>query len=333
MMSLRQRTAEVLEPDFTKDRVSRVVNVSLIVLISLNVLAITLESIDEIYARYQPAFRAFEVFSVAVFTIEYVVRVWCSIDREGAKDRSPILGRIRYMLTPLALVDLIAILPFYLSFYVKIDLRFLRGLRLLRLFKLSRYSPALSALLDVIRKESAALLAAIFVLLILLMISAGGIYVLENEIQPETFGSIPSAMWWAIVTLTTLGYGDVVPVTTGGKIFGGLIGLLGIGMIALPAAIMASGFADNIHARQRRYSRYAQRYLEDGELDERERRHLEEIRKELGLDSDEALQQLRAIQEEIARESQPTTCPHCGKDVSQASAETSVGAAHGREPR
>ena len=121
-------------------------------------------------------------------------------------------------------------------------------------------------------------------------------------------------MWWAIVTLTTLGYGDVVPVTTGGKVFGGLIGLLGIGMIALPAAIMASGFADNIHARQRRFDRYAQRFLEDGVLDERERWHLEELRKELGIDSEEALQHLREIVEE-AKESPPATCPHCGKPV------------------
>lgn len=314
-MMLRQRTAEVLDQDFNTDRTSRIVNISLIVLIVLNVLAITLESVAWIYARYQLAFRVFEVFSVAVFTVEYLARVWCSIDLEDVSDRSPILGRIKYILSPLALVDLIAILPFYLSFYVAMDLRFLRGLRLLRLLKLSRYSPALSALLDVIRKESEALLAAFVVLLILLMISAGGIYVLENDVQPETFGSIPGAMWWAIVTLTTLGYGDVVPVTTGGRVFGGLIGLLGIGMIALPAAIMASGFADNIHARQRRYSRYAQHALKDGILDEDERWQLEELRKELGIDSEEALAQLRNVLEE-ARQSTPTTCPHCGKHVS-----------------
>ena len=313
-MLLRERTAQVLDRDINTDRTSRIVNIFLMVLISLNVLAITLESIHGIFARYQLAFRVFEVFSVAVFTVEYIARVWCSIDLENVSNRSPVLARIRYMLSPLALVDLIAILPFYLSFYLAMDLRFLRGLRLLRLLKLSRYSPALSALLDVIRKESEALLAAFVVLFILLMMSAGGIYVLENEVQPETFGSIPGAMWWAIVTLTTLGYGDVVPVTTGGRIFGGLIGLLGIGMIALPAAIMASGFADSIHARQRRYSRYAKHALKDGLLDEGERWQLEALRKELGIDSDEALAQLRNILEE-ARESAPTTCPHCGKHV------------------
>ncbi len=314
-MTLRKRTAEVLEQDFSTDRTSWIVNVSLIVLISLNVLAIILESVDAILARYQQAFTAFEVFSVSIFTVEYLARVWSSIDLEDTSDDSPFIGRIKYMFSPLALIDLIAILPFYLSFYVAFDLRFLRGLRMLRLFKLTRYSPALGALLDVIRKESEALLAAFVVLLILLVMSAGGIYILENDAQPEVFGSIPGAMWWAIVTLTTVGYGDVVPITAGGKALGGLIGLLGIGMIALPAAIMASGFAENIRSRQRKYNLEAQRFLKDGVLDENERWQLESLRKELGIDSDEALQLLRAILEE-ARESAPTSCPHCGKPVS-----------------
>lgn len=313
-MKLRKRTAALLEQDYHTDRLGRIVNVSLIVLILLNVIAIILGSVNAIHARYERGLWFFEAFSVLTFTAEYFARVWSSIDLEDIADRSPIVGRIKYLFTPLALVDLIAILPFYLSFYVALDLRFLRGLRLLRLFKLARYSPALSALLDVIRKESEALLSALVVLLILLVMSAAGIYILENEIQPETFGSIPDAMWWAIVTLTTLGYGDIVPVTTGGKIFGGLIGLLGIGMIALPAAIMASGFAENIHARKQKYNRYAKRYLEDGVLDDSERRKLEALRKELGIDSDAALQLLRAVRQQ-ARESAPAKCPHCGKSM------------------
>ena len=303
-MRLRKRTAALLDQDYGADRFGRIVNVSLIALILLNVAAIILESVSSIYARYERAFWYFEVFSVVAFTLEYLVRVWSSIDLENAKDRSPVLGRIKYMFTPLALVDLVAVLPFYLAFYVSLDLRFLRGLRLLRLFKLARYSPALSALLDVVQQEAEALLASIVVLLILL----------ENEIQPETFGSIPGAMWWAIVTLTTLGYGDVVPVTTGGKIFGGLIGLLGIGMIALPAAIMASGFAENIHARKQKYNRYAKHFLADGVIDDSEGRQLETLRKELGIDSNEALRLLRSIKEE-AGISAPTQCPHCGESI------------------
>jgi voltage-gated potassium channel len=219
------------------------------------------------------------------------------------------------MLTPIALVDLLAILPFYLSLYLAIDLRFLRVLRLLRLFKLTRYSPALGALLDVVQKEADALLAAVVVLLMMLVISAGGIYLLENELQPETFGSMPSSLWWAIVTLTTVGYGDVVPVTTMGRMFGGFIGLIGIGMIALPAAILASGFAENIHGRKQKYNQYIQRFLRDGILDENERWRLEELRKELGLDSDEALELLDSIMHEAQRNTLDT-CPHCGERLS-----------------
>jgi len=313
-MNLRKRTAELLEQGHYDDRPSRTLNLLLILLISLNVIAIILESVDSIHNRFEQAFWVFEVFSVGIFTVEYLARVWSSIDLQEISDSSPVVGRMRYMLTPLAVVDLIAILPFYLSLYMSIDLRFLRGLRLLRLFKLTRYSPALGALLDVIQKESEALLAAFVVLLILLVMSAGGIYLLENDLQPETFGSIPSSMWWAIVTLTTVGYGDVVPITTTGKLFGGLIGLLGIGMIAIPAAIMASGFAENIRSRKQEYNLHVQRFLEDGTLDENERWQLEELRKELGLDSDQALQLLHTILHQ-APESVPKNCPHCGKGL------------------
>jgi len=313
-MNARKRMAELLEQGLHDDTPSRAVNSLLIVLISLNVVAIFLESVDPVYERYRLAFWYFEVFSVVVFTIEYLARVWSSIDLEEAADISPVRGRLRYMLTPIALVDLIAILPFYLSLYMAMDLRFLRVLRLLRLFKLTRYSPALGALLDVIQKESEALLAAIVVLLMMLVISAGGIYLLENELQPETFGSMPSSMWWAIVTLTTVGYGDVVPITTVGKMFGGFIGLIGIGMIALPAAILASGFAENIRGRKQKYNLYAQKFLKDGIIDEGERWKLEELRKELGLASEEALHLLDSIMHQ-ARESRPSSCPHCGEPL------------------
>lgn len=311
-MNLRKRTAELLEQGHHDDRPSKILNLLLILLISINVIAIFLETVDPIYEQYQQAFSYLEIFSVAIFTIEYLARVWCSIDLEEADDSSRIKGRIKYMLTPLALVDLLAILPFYLSLYLAFDLRFLRVLRLLRLFKLSRYSPALGALLDVIQREAEALLAAFVVLLMMLVISAGGIYLLENDLQPDTFGSMPSSMWWAIVTLTTVGYGDVVPITVMGRMFGGFIGLLGIGMIALPAAIMASGFAENIRGRKQKYNQHIQRFLKDGVIDENERWKLEALRKELGLDSDDALHLLDNMMHQ-AMHTSLGKCPHCGE--------------------
>ena len=313
-MNLRKRAAELLEQGHYTDRPSRILNLLLILLISLNVVAIILESVSDIYEQSRAAFWYFEVFSVGVFTIEYVARVWCSIDLKEIRDDRPIIGRIRYMLSPLALIDLIAILPFYLSLYLPFDLRFLRVLRLLRLFKLTRYSPALGAMLDVMQRESEALLAAFVVLLLMLVASAGGIYLLENDVQPEVFGSIPDSMWWAIVTLTTVGYGDVVPVTPVGKILGGLIGLIGIGMIALPAGIMASGFAENIHERRETYNQYIADLMRDGMLDEADRWRLEELRKELGLHSDEALHLLHGMLQK-ARAATLARCPHCGNPL------------------
>ncbi len=313
-MNLRKRAAELLEQGHNTDRPSRILNQLLILLIGLNVIAILLESVRSIYERYQAGFWAFEVFSVGVFTIEYVSRVWSSIDMKELKDDRPVIGRIRYILSPLALVDLIAILPFYLSLWFPLDLRFLRVLRLLRLFKLTRYSPALSAMLDVMQRETEALLSAFVILILMLVLSAGGIYLLENDVQPEFFGSIPDSMWWAIVTLTTVGYGDVVPITPMGKILGGAIGLIGIGMIALPAGIMASGFAENIHDRRERYLQYIADLMRDGVLDETDRWRLEELRKELGLNSDEALHLLHGMLQK-ARAATPVNCPHCGNPL------------------
>jgi voltage-gated potassium channel len=313
-MTLRKRTAQLLEYGHNDDRASQVLNLLLIALIALNVVATFMATVEPLHQRHEQAFFYFELFSVLVFTLEYLARVWSSIDQVEAGDTSPLRGRIKYMLSPIALVDLIAILPFYLSLYVVIDLRFLRVLRLIRLLKLTRYSPALGALLEVIRKESDALLAAFVVLLMMLVLSAGGIYLLENELQPEAFGSMPDSLWWAIVTLTTVGYGDVVPVTPMGKMFGGVIGLIGIGMIALPAAIMASGFADNIHASRQKYNRYIQRFLKDGVIDEKERWRLEALRKELGLDPEEALQVLNGVLQQLRHDTRGE-CPHCGQPL------------------
>lgn len=315
-MNLRKRTAEILEQGHYNNRTSRIINVSLITLILINVIVIMLESVDSIQQRYQQEFWYFELFSVAVFTIEYIARVWSSIDLTEIEQRSPVMGRIKYMLQPLTLIDLIAILPFYLSLYLEMDFRILRILRLLRLFKLTRYSPALSVLLEVLHSESKTLMAAFVVLLIMLVLSSTGIHIIEGDIQPEVFGSIPEAMWWSIITLTTVGYGDIVPVTTAGKIFAGIIGLIGIGMVAIPAAIMASGFTENLRERREKYNAHVRKVLRDGLIDEHERWQLEELRRELGLTSTEALQLLETMMRQ-ARNNRMQNCPHCGKDLDE----------------
>ena len=313
-MNLRYKTAQLLEPSLASDHKGRLLNWALLILIILNVIAITLESVKSLHTQYHFWFWYFEIFSVAVFTIEYLARVWSSVDLHEIKDRRPLLGRIKYIFSPIALIDLIAILPFFLGLYLTFDLRFLRVLRLLRLFKLTRYSPALSALLDVIHKESGALISAFVVLMMMLIISASGIHLLEGDIQPEAFGSIPDAMWWSMITLTTVGYGDVVPVTPMGKLFGGVIGLIGIGMVALPAAILATGFAQNLNQRRKRYDRFLKHILKDGKIDQHERWEMEELRKELGLEPEEALDLLDKMIRKV-RKAKELECPHCGQPL------------------
>jgi voltage-gated potassium channel len=250
--NLKQRVFAIISDPHDENRASRVFNSAMLALISVNVLAVVLETEQVLYAHYAPFFHAFDAASVAIFTVEYVLRLWtCNLD---PRYRSPVLGRLRFALTPLAIIDLVAILPFYLPM-LAVDLRFVRSVRLFRLFrlfKLSRYSQSLNTLVGVLKAKKEELLVAVFSGAILLVIASSLVYLAERESQPEAFSSIPSAMWWGVVTLTTVGYGDVYPKTVFGKLIGGLIAVLGVGMFALPAGIIASGFAERIARKPRR---------------------------------------------------------------------------------
>ncbi len=248
----RTRLAEILEPGEKSDPLSLGVDGFIITLIALNVGAVILESVDALAAAYSGYFYQFEVFSVAVFTLEYLLRLGVCV--ELPEYRGPVLGRLRYMVTPLALIDLLAILPFYLHMLIPLDLRFLRMLRLLRffrLFKMVRYLESMQLLGTVVRRKKEELVLTFLVSGILLVLASSLIYFMEHEAQPQVFSSIPAAMWWGVATMTTVGYGDVYPVTPAGKLFGGFIAVLGLGMFALPAGLLASGFVDEIQNRNR----------------------------------------------------------------------------------
>ncbi len=246
---LRKRVYEIVEVPPPGDWKGRWFDRFMIVLIIANVGAVVAETVQDWAAAFGPQFFAFDVFSVAVFTVEYASRLWACVEDESRGSRDPIMVRLRYMMTPLALIDLAAILPFYLGFLFALDLRFMRVFRLLRLLKLTRYSPALATFAAVIHSQRRALGAALIIMLTLLVFAASIVHMFEREAQPEAFASIPHAMWWALATLTTVGYGDITPVTTGGRIFGSFIMILGIGMFALPTGILATGFADEIRKR------------------------------------------------------------------------------------
>ena len=250
MGSVKRRMHEILEIAEEGDRLSRAFDIFIVALIALNVIALIVATVPGL-SPYSRVFRVFELASVIIFSVEYVLRIWSCT--ESAEHKHPIKGRIRFSLRGMMVIDLLAILPFYVALLVPaaavVDLRFLRAVRLMRvfrLFKLGRYSSALRTLGRVFRSKKEELGVAIFAVLVLLILASSLMYFAENAAQPEAFPSIPAAMWWGVAALTTVGYGDVVPMTELGKALGMIVSVLGIGLFALPAGILASGFASEV---------------------------------------------------------------------------------------
>lgn len=237
----------LLHPEIGDTRWDKIINLSIIILIILNVIAVMLETVQSIHDRYEEFFYYFDLISVIIFTIEYVLRVW-SCNHE-AKYKHSIGGRIRYMLSFGALIDLLAILPFYLHAIVGFDLRMLRILRLMRffrLFRLTSYMKATKLVTNVFKSRINELLLSLVLTIFLIIIASCLLYFAEHNLHTKGFESIPDSIWWAVVTLTTTGYGDVVPVTPIGKILTGIVLIMGIALIALPAGIITTGFLDEM---------------------------------------------------------------------------------------
>ena len=248
MKSLKKTVYEIIEEAAPGNRASEIFDIFLISLIALNVIALIVGTVEEINRIAPGAFYLFEVISVAIFTVEYLLRVWTCT--ENPKYAHPVRGRLRYMASPLALIDMLAVLPIYVVFFVNLrglDLRFLRVVRLLaRIVRLSRYFSSLRTLGRVLHTKRGDLAAVVSVLFLLLVMTSSLMFFAEHQAQPEEFASIPRAMWWSIITLTTVGYGDVFPVTAAGRLLAGMIAIVGIGLFALPAGILGSGFMEEL---------------------------------------------------------------------------------------
>lgn len=314
---LRRFVYDNLHNEEYESTLSRCVNIFLILLIIGNTSAVLLESMNEIYQSYQLLFDAFELFSIVVFSVEYLLRFWAIAEKNPFE--SAWKNRWLWIRSGSAIIDLLAILPAYINFFVHIDLRFLRILRLFRLLKLTRYFVSLQILLRVIEREKGSFQAVIFILLIMIIIAAAGMYVVENQAQPEVFSSIPAAMWWAVVTLTTVGYGDVTPVTPIGRFLGALITILGVGLAALPAGILANGLASELKQRKHKLELRFRELLDVAELDLIEdKEKIENLRKEMGLSSEQTQDILLQLiherkEEELEQEKNKYFfCPHCG---------------------
>ena len=250
---IKLRIYDVLVDVEVDKTIERRLAIALMILIVANALAVMLETVKFLEQRHSSIFYGFEVFSVMIFSVEYLLRLW--VATLDPRYRTPIKGRLRYMVSPMALIDLAAILPFYLPLAVTIDLRVLRLLRLFRLFrlfKMTRYVESLRTFHRVFVAKKEELLITALMIFILLVFASSAMYAAENEAQPDKFPNIPETLWWGVVTLTTIGYGDVYPVTSVGKIIGGVIAFLGIGLFALPAGILASGFTEELRRHQDR---------------------------------------------------------------------------------
>ena len=314
--TLRRTVFRLMDTATENDTASRVVDVCLIVLIAASVSAVILESIPAVEQAFSAELYWFEVFTIAVFSVEYVLRVWSCVEDSSRSGKGPLRHRLRFVFSFHAIVDLLAILPFYLltfGLFGNVDMRFLRSVRLLRVLKLTRYFAALNMLIIAVRENGRALAASFLILVTIMLLAASGMYYFERVSQPVDFGSIPAAMWWAFATLTTVGYGDVTPITVGGKIFGALITVVGIGMVALPTSILASGYSQQLKVNTAKYRDRADEALDDGVLSEDELEDLEELRLELGLGKYTASQILDegVVRAALQVDAKRNRCPHC----------------------
>ena len=309
LANMRSYIFQLIEGSAHQSSKAKLINIFLIILIIVNVFAVILESDKNISARYSEEFMLFELFSVSIFSVEYLLRLWTCVESFRFKEYSTVQARIHYIFSPIALIDLLAILPFFISLFLTVDLRYLRLIRVLRLLKLTHYFKGFTVFLTVLRKELKSITAAIMVMMFLVIIAAGLMYTLENEAQPEVFGNILHSLWWAVVTMTTVGYGDVTPVTLLGKMVATFIMLIGVGLVALPAGMLAARFGDELRERKRNLDAHIKHALADGVIDEDEYSELEELASQLEISPDDLDRNIALLKKNHHGEK----CPYCGK--------------------
>ena len=245
---LRRRLYEVLEGT-VGDRTGRLVGRLIVLLIVVNLVTVTLQSVPTLNARYAEVFTAIEAVSLVVFTVEYALRIWVAGEHGLHRQHGAWIARWRYIASAAGLIDLLAVLPFWFAFLVPADLRVVLVFRIVRFLKLARYSPGMRSLLEVLNAERRAIASCFVILIGATLVAGAAMHLVERDVQPDRFGTIPDAMWWALVTLGTIGYGDVVPVTVLGRVIAAATIFAGLIMVALPVGIVATAFAEQVHRR------------------------------------------------------------------------------------
>ena len=303
--TLRQKVDALMNDTPTSGRLHHQLDLIFIIFIITSVAAVFLETIPAVHDPLKVEFYWFDTIAIAVFTIEYLLRLYAAPEREP--HHSALSGRFSFVKKPSSLIDLVAIVPYYLQFLFAVDLRFIRVLRVLRALKLTRYNTALSTFAMVLKREKRAFSAAMFITVLITILSGAIVYEFEHAAQPEKFDTMPRAMYWAVITLASVGYGDISPVTPIGQAFTMVLAILGIGIVALPAGILGSAFSDQLHQQREQMLKAVEDAFADGILTEDEERMLEEERIRLHL-SEEQFEKLK--QRAMARHSTEITAAY-----------------------
>ena len=297
--TLRQKVFSLLHPTTTSGPLHRYIDHLIILSVLVSVLSIIFETLEQVQALFGPEFKLLEVITVTIFSIEYVGRVYSCC--ELPQFEHPIKGRLRYMMTVSALIDLLAISPFFLDMLLNknFDLRFLRVFRLSRLLKLTRYTGTLNTLFKAVQREHRVLLASAFMMMLLVILTASLGYELEHDAQPDKFESIPSTMYWAVITLASVGYGDIAPITPLGRAMTVVISLIGIGIFAIPAGLMASAFTDQLRIDRETFENEFRKAIADGRYSSAERHVMDAEAERLHLSPQDVKRIIERVHQEM----------------------------------
>jgi len=241
----KRRVYDLIRDDGEENLANSIFGTFIMVLIIINVILVILETFRGIPEFLRMIFNYIEIVSVIIFTVEYLLRLWTATFK--FPDEKPAVARLKYMRSFMAVIDILAIIPFYVPFALPVNLmvlRMLRLLRLLRIMKMNRYTGALVLIKNVITRQAPQLISSLFAVFLLLVLASLLVHSVEYDAQPDVFENAFSGLWWAMATLTTVGYGDITPVTAIGKFLGTIIALLGIGLVAVPTGIISAGFIE-----------------------------------------------------------------------------------------
>jgi voltage-gated potassium channel Kch len=301
--TFRQKVYALIYPSDFGGSLQGIFDMFIVTWVIISVICVILESVEHIHYILNIQFIIIDAIAVGVFTIEYCLRLYCCV--ENPEYSHPFIGRLKQAKSTSSVIDFLAILPFFLEIFLHhlMDLRFLRVFRLMRLLKLNRYTEATSTLTKVIARELPVLSASAFIMLLLVILTASLGYLFEHDAQPDKFENIPQSIYWAVITLASVGYGDITPVTGMGRFMTIILALLGIGIFAIPAALLSSAFTDQLRIERETLKNSLYEMLSDRILDEEEIEFINKEAKRLHLDEDEVERLIdRAIKERELKE-------------------------------